>query len=341
MHLYNFKTITSLIALISASIITILFCLSTSMVEAKLYNETGNQIKTIGAWAPLQPNLEYINDSSKQKSQINNLLSEGINEYYLIMHDLDKISINKTEDFLKTADLTPINVLIILLPPSEGGKNGNYDWQGWMNYFNSLKSMHKSFKGFVIDDFNANYIVYGKKFQNNVEYMNSSNLLSALSHKSQSISFYPVLYIESGSIAAVKRIYGNFISGIILSSTIPERITNLEENIKLISTFFDKKPVKYIVYPFRDNISKPLDNNILKSTLFIASRTADGIIIYVDVTNPVIQYYLHNRSNSDYLFIIKETEKARLKQENDMFLKERRDIYICTSCLNGNFHIIK
>jgi hypothetical protein len=227
------------------------------------------------------------------------------------------------------------------LPPSEGGKNGNYDWQGWMNYFNSLKSMHKSFKGFVIDDFNANYIVYGKKFQNNVEYMNSSNLLSALSHKSQSISFYPVLYIESGSIAAVKRIYGNFISGIILSSTIPERITNLEENIKLISTFFDKKPVKYIVYPFRDNISKPLDNNILKSTLFIASRTADGIIIYVDVTNPVIQYYLHNRSNSDYLFIIKETEKARLKQENDMFLKERRDIYICTSCLNGNFHIIK
>ena len=50
---------------------------------------------------------------------------------------------------------TGLRIVIILLPPSEGGPMSSYDWKGWINYFNDLKSRHPfSFSGFAIDDFN-------------------------------------------------------------------------------------------------------------------------------------------------------------------------------------------
>ena len=45
-------------------------------------------------------------------------------------------------------------MIAILMPPSEGGENGNYNWNGWINYLNILKDRHSSLYGFVIDDFN-------------------------------------------------------------------------------------------------------------------------------------------------------------------------------------------
>jgi hypothetical protein len=246
-------------------------------------NAKGHQIRTIGAWVPSQFRLEYIKTSDQQISKINTLIREGINEYYLIMRDFNNIhSANRTDELLKSTDGTSMKVIIILLPPREGGKHGNYDWKGWIRYFNSLKRIHKSFDGFAIDDFT--YRLH--------------NLSSALNYKDKSVSFYPVIYIQSGFQKIVAKKYGKFISGIILASAKPQRIKNLEENIKRISITFDRKPIKYLVYTFccpGTSRKEPLADTVIDATLSISTKAADGIIIYVDITNPVIQYYLHNR----------------------------------------------
>ncbi len=266
-------------------------------------NAKVHQIKTIGAWVPSQFRLEYVKTSDQQISEINTLIREGINEYYLIMRDFNDIhSTNRTEELLKSTDGTSMKVIIILLPPSEGRKHGNYDWKGWIRYFNSLKSLHKSFDGFAIDDFNYQLpMSHGRtdySRSNNVEYMIASNLSSALNYKDKSVSFYPVIYIETGFQKLVAKEYGKFISGIILANATPQRITNLGEDIKRISITFDRKPIKYLVYtcdcPGTLTI-EPLAGTVIDATLSISTKAADGIIIYVDITNPVIQYYLHNR----------------------------------------------
>ena len=60
-----------------------------------------------------------------------------------------------TENLLQSADGTKLRIIIILLPPSEAGRKGNFDWNGWIEYLNSLKAKYPtSLDGFVIDDFN-------------------------------------------------------------------------------------------------------------------------------------------------------------------------------------------
>jgi hypothetical protein len=96
------------------------------------------------------------------------------------MRDFNNIhSTNRTEELLKSTDNTSMKVIVILLPPSEGGKYGNYDWKGWIRYFNSLKRMHRSFDGFTIDDFNHPWPMSHRTnypLTNNVEYMIASKL---------------------------------------------------------------------------------------------------------------------------------------------------------------------
>jgi hypothetical protein len=113
--------------------------------------------------------------------------------------------------------------------------------------------------------------------------MIASNLSSALVYKDKSVSFYPV--IITGFQKLVAKEFGKFISGI----TTPERITNLEENIKRISMMFDRKPIKYIVYTCdcAGGGREPLADTVIDTTLSVSTKAADGIIIYVDITNPV------------------------------------------------------
>lgn len=261
-------------------------------------NVKGHQIKTIGIWVPSQFRLEYIKRSDQQIAGINYLIREGINEYYLIMRDFNDIqNTSRTEHLLKSTDNTSMKVIVVLLPPSEGGEHGNYNWKDWIVYFNSLKRVHRSFDGFAIDDFN-HQLPMNNLLANNVEYMIATNLSSALNYKDKSVSFYPVIYIETGFQKLVAKEYGKFISGIILASATPQRTTNLEENINRISIVFDRKPIKYLVYTCNcaGSLNEPLAYTVINATLSAATKAADGIIIYVDLTNPVIQYYLHNRS---------------------------------------------
>ena len=127
-------------------------------------------------------------------------------------------------------------MIAILLPPSEGGKNGNYNWHGWIEYLNLLKSKHPSLYGFVIDDFNLFSSSSssssmdedkGKNRKDNhndanpketVDFMVKSHLDKALQNKREDLNFFPVLYFEGMDTNDVKRSFYNNSDGIILAS---------------------------------------------------------------------------------------------------------------------------
>ena len=208
-----------------------------------------NRKTTIGAWDPYQMPIQKI-QGTKQTKAIKTLLKQGFSEYYFVMNDFnDSKEKSLIESLLKSADNTDLKILIILLPPSEGGPNGNYDWKGWIDYFNNLKDKHKSFKGFTIDDFNWINTRRDKKFLKNIDYMIYSNLSKALSEKREDVGFYPIIYFEGEKTNTVISEYSKFIDGAILASACYYNITNLEKDLLTFARMFDNQPIRYIVYP--------------------------------------------------------------------------------------------
>jgi hypothetical protein len=114
------------------------------------------KITNFGMWAPYQLPIESIKNTTEQKNVINAILKQGYDEYYFAIGDFrSKSTRSMTENLLQSADATKLKIIIILLPPSEAGPKGNFDWNGWIKYLNSLKAKHlTSLDGFVIDDFN-------------------------------------------------------------------------------------------------------------------------------------------------------------------------------------------
>ena len=105
---------------------------------------------------PINYLLNLIKNITEQKNAINAILKQGYNEYYFTMTDFrSKAARSMTENLLQSADGTKLKIIIILLPPSEAGPKGNFDWNGWIEYLNLLKTKYpSSLDGFVIDDFN-------------------------------------------------------------------------------------------------------------------------------------------------------------------------------------------
>jgi hypothetical protein len=114
------------------------------------------KITNFGSWAPYQIPLESIKNITEQKNAINAILKQGYNEYYFPIIDFkSKAARSMTENLLQSANGTKLKIIIILLPPSEAGPNGNFNWNGWIDYLNFLKTKYpSSLDGFVIDDFN-------------------------------------------------------------------------------------------------------------------------------------------------------------------------------------------
>src|ERR671938_40684 len=114
------------------------------------------KIINFGSWAPYQMPLESIKNVAEQKNAINAILKQGYNEYYFPMLDFkSKEARSMTENLLQSANGTKLKIIIILLPPSEAGPKGNFNWNGWIEYLNFLKTKYpSSLDGFVIDDFN-------------------------------------------------------------------------------------------------------------------------------------------------------------------------------------------
>jgi hypothetical protein len=289
----------------------------------KIIHNNNSNTKTIGAWTPNQMPLENMT-AAEQQNAIVTLLKQGFNEYYFVMSDFRNHDARMmTENLLRTTDSTALRIIILLLPPSETGPKANFDWRGWIKYFNALKASHSSFDGFAIDDFNwINTKNGNSKFRNNVDYMVHSHLSKALEKKNKDVHFYPVIYFEGFKTNTAKRYYTNFADGLILASTDNYNVTTLEHDLNIFSQVFNNKPIRYVVYTtttstyFEQGYGMPSDRLIM-ATLSIAARAADGIIIWRNIDRNVVQNYGVNSSNPKYLSHISSMEKLQIKEEND------------------------
>lgn len=328
----NGKKIIPIVSLISF-VITIIIITNHDEVKAAPYDvQFSAKNVDLGAWIPSHLYLETI-DGDKQVNGINSLLSQGFDEYYFVMQNFsDNVERERTETLLKSADNTNVKIFVILLPMAEGGTHVNYDWKGWMKYFNSLREKHPSFEGFVLDDFNAFVDIRRIILTNNVDLMALSNFSSALSYKRDDVKFYPVMYVETGEFQTLKKQYEQDIEGLMLVSTLYRNISDLERHFDNYSKMFDEKPIKFILYPMKDQSDRASDQ-LVKATLSVASRWADGIIIYRNTTHPIVQDYLSNHNDHQFMLEMRKAERAQIMQE---IIESRRDIPMCTYCLYKN-----
>src|SRR5215217_6282279 len=269
----------------------------------------------IGAWDPYQMPLEELH-GRKQEKAIKALLEQGFSEYYFVMNDFNDLKAKRAiENLLKSADKTHLKILIILLPPSEGGPDGNYDWDGWIDHFNDLKDKHRSFKGFTIDDFNWISTRNDTRFWKNIDYMKYSNLSKALYEKRD---------------------------GVILATTCYYNITNLEKDLLTFARIFDNEPIRYVVYPTitynysRLNYNPPSDR-LLMATLSIVTKVADGILIWRDIDSHVVEDYLSNHDDQKYLSKISKIEKLQIRDE--IIWRKENPTLANSALFQGHCHI--
>ena len=288
-----------------------------------------NQTKIMGAYIPDRHHLEDM-DGSDQRLAILEFLEQGFNEYYFVMDNFwDAEEVKSTEALLDAADNTELKIVIILLPPSEGGPRSSYDWKGWISYFNDLKSRHpSSFTGFAIDDFNWISTRNDTRFWRNIDFMLDSNLTDALKGKRSDVKFCPVVYFEGLRNGIVATEYGDYIDTIILVSASYYNVSRLETNLLQFKELFPGKPTRYIVYPTitynytRQGYDPPSDRLVM-ATLSIATRSinVDGIILWHKIDGHVVQDYLRHRENPDYLHALYVMELLQIAEEKNIFVQ--------------------
>ncbi|HZD34707.1 MAG TPA: hypothetical protein VE130_05840, partial [Nitrososphaeraceae archaeon] len=209
----------------------------------------------VGVWAPFSDNHRNLEEleGTYQSEAISNLLAQGFDEYYFVMSDFENPKlVDSIEKLLQSTENLEhrLKIIVIVLPPSEGGPSGNYNWEGWIKYFNSLKQRHPdSFEGFTIDDFNWISTRNDTEFEYNIDFMEHSNLVDALKHKRKDVKFFPTIYFEGVKTDAVVNKFLNYVDGIIAASGCYYNISALEPQLRIFSELFDNKPMKYVVYP--------------------------------------------------------------------------------------------
>jgi hypothetical protein len=292
-------------------------------IDVTTSREAASRDFTVGIWTPINTSfaLQHLKGEEQEKA-VDTLLKKGYREYYYVMNNFeDTKSLKMTDDLLETANKTNLKVIIILLPPSEGGPDTSYDWKGWIKYFNSLEKKYpRSFEGFTIDDFNWISTRTDTKFKNNVDFMEYSGLSELLKEKSKDVKFYPTVYFEGRKTGIVVKKYDNFIDGLIVASGCYYNVSTLERQLHIFSEIFNK-PIRYIVYPtITYNYSKldysPPSDRLIMATLSIASNASDGLIIWRDVDNPVIQEHMNNRHDKQYLSDISNSKEKQISDEN-------------------------
>jgi hypothetical protein len=290
-------------------------------INKKYYHNADDYI-SIGAWSPLNNSLilQHLK-AEEQKNAIKTLLNQGFHEYYFAMNNFKDPKYTKlTEDLLQSAEQTNLKIIIILRPPSEGNSDTSYDWKGWIKYFNSLeKKYSKSFEGFTIDDFNWKSTRNDTKFELNIDFMKYSKLIKALEDKDKEVKFYPTIYFEGKRTDKVANKYDNFTDGFIVASGCYYNVSTLKKEFTIFREIFEK-PIRYVVYPTitynysRQGYNPPTDQ-LIQATLSIASHSADGLIIFRDTDNPVIQEYLANQDNKEYLGKISKMKELQINDE--------------------------
>ena len=288
----------------------------------KNHHHDTNDYISIGAWSPLNNSLilQHLK-AEEQKNAIKTLLNQGFHEYYFAMNNFKDPKYTKlTEDLLQSAEQTNLKIIIILRPPSEGNSDTSYDWKGWIKYFNSLeKKYSKSFEGFTIDDFNWKSTRNDTKFELNIDFMKYSKLIKALEDKDKEVKFYPTIYFEGKRTDKIANKYNDYIDGFIVASGCYYNVSTLKKEFTIFREIFEK-PIRYVVYPTitynysRQGYNPPTDQ-LIQATLSIASHSADGLIIFRDTDNPVIQEYLANQDNKEYLGKISKMKELQINDE--------------------------
>lgn len=308
-----------------------------SFSEPQELRSVQDRNKIMGAYIPDSFHLEDMN-STAQLPAIQEFLRQGFNEYFFVMDNFnDAKEAGSTERLLDVADSTELKINIILLPPSEGGAMTTYDWKGWINYFNSLKTRHpSSFNGFAIDDFNWISTRNDTKFWSNMDFMLYSNLTDALELKRNDVKFYPVVYFEGLGLDVIVGEYGKFIDTLVLVSASYYNVSNLERNLSSFKEIFPGKPTQYIVYPtitynYTRQGYEPPSDRLVMATLSVATRLADGIIIWHDIDSPVVQDYLNYRNYTNYLDAIHVMERLQISGEKSMLVQASNN-----QTVNGN-----
>ena len=306
-------------------------------IDVTTSREAASKDIPFGLWTPINTSfaLQHLK-GEEQKKAMDTLLKKGYREYYYVMNNFeDPKSLKMTDDLLETANKTNLKIIIILLPPSEGGPDTSYDWKGWIKYFNSLEKKYpRSFEGFTIDDFNWISTRTNTKFKNNVDFMEYSGLSEQLKDKSKDVKFYPTVYFEGRKTGIVVKKYDNFIDGLIVASGCYYNVSTLERQLHIFSEIF-KKPIRYIVYPtITYNYSKldynPPSDRLIMATLSIASNASDGLIIWRDLDNPVIQEHMNNRHDKQYLSDISNSKEKQISDENidsNIKLSETKNVH--------------
>jgi hypothetical protein len=280
-----------------------------------------NEQKTVGAYIPDTVRLEDI-DEIEQTIAILDFLEQGFSEYYFVMDNFENPKeLQSTERLLDAADNTGLKIIIILLPPSEGGAATSYDWKGWIRYFNDLKGRHpSSFTGFTIDDFNWISTRNDTKFWRNIDFMLYSNLTDALKEKRSDVKFCPVIYFEGLGNQLLVNEYGQYIDTVILVSASYYNVSSLETNLSQFKEMFQGKQNRYIVYPtITYNYSRqgadPPSDRLVMATLSIATRSVDGIILWHQIDGHIVQDYLRHRKNPSYLHALYVMEQLQIADE--------------------------
>ena len=306
-------------------------------IDVTTSREAASRDIPFGLWTPINTSfaLQHLKGEEQEKA-MDTLLKKGYREYYYVMNNFeDPKSLKMTDDLLETANKTNLKIIIILLPPSEGGPDTSYDWKGWIKYFNSLEKKYpRSFEGFTIDDFNWISTRTDTKFKNNVDFMEYSGLSELLKDKSKDVKFYPTVYFEGRKTGIVVKKYDNFIDGLIVASGCYYNVSTLERQLHIFSEIF-KKPIRYIIYPtITYNYSKldysPPSDRLIMATLSIASNSSDGLIIWRDLDNSVIQEHMNNRHDKQYLSDISNSKEKQISDENidsNIKLSETKNVH--------------
>ena len=297
--------------------------MDTSLTTIQSIPFANNEEKMVGAYIPDTVRLEDMTGII-QALAISEFLEQGFSEYYFVMDNFeDPNELGSTERLLDAADNTTLKIVIILLPPSEGGATSSYDWKGWVRYFNDLKDRHpSSFTGFTIDDFNWISTRNDTKFWRNIDFMLDSNLTDALKEKRSDVKFSPVVYFEGLGNEVLASEYGQYIDAVILVSASYYNVSRLETDLLQFKEMFQGKPSRYIVYPTitynytRQGYDPPSDRLVM-ATLSIATRSVDGIILWHKIDGHIVQDYLRHREVTEYLDAIYVMEQLQIADEEN------------------------
>ena len=108
--------------------------------------------------------------------------------------------------------------------------------------------------------------------------------------------------------------------GLVVASGCYYNISTLDKQLQIFSELFNK-PMRYVVYPtITYNYSKldysPPTDRLIMATLSIASNSSDGLVIWRDADNPVIQKHMENRQDNRYLLDISNSKELQIGDEN-------------------------